>query len=431
MGDPEHAEAEHLYGDELLEKLKYGWAPLPNKTLFALVLGGLKIRMMRSMVTMVSIILAIAFLAYTGLANQGGYNLAKLSQKLSEAEQTKLETVAEASEKIGAAALVESLGAGERKDLAVKLGMGEIESQQAEMKKIAAPLRNGKHNLVEREKELGDIEADPEAVPEDLTKARADVEDARLAVESLGERKKLLEEQIRLGVWLETGAGPAGMEEELEGALRLRKETLVGMAGTPSRLNDDGLEQLALFLDLAERRGGLEEAIKVLREVVAQEKTKREASDLATRLRRAGINVQATLKGNPLDTWLIVMALLTCAVGIANAMLMSVAERFREIGTMKCLGALDSLVVKLFLLESGMLGLVGAGIGIVLGTAVAVAAAAIQFGVFGMRCFPLGEGLKVVGLSMLSGLLLAVIGAVFPALLAGSMKPVDALRVDE
>ena len=36
--------------------------------------------------------------------------------------------------------------------------------------------------------------------------------------------------------------------------------------------------------------------------------------------------------------WLVIMALLVCTVGITNAMLMSVAERFREIGTMKCLG---------------------------------------------------------------------------------------------
>jgi len=73
----------------------------------------------------------------------------------------------------------------------------------------------------------------------------------------------------------------------------------------------------------------------------------------------AGVNIEATLAGNPRDRWLIVMALLTCTVGIANAMLMSVAERFREIGTMKCLGATDGLVVHLFLLESLFLGLVG------------------------------------------------------------------------
>ena len=47
------------------------------------------------------------------------------------------------------------------------------------------------------------------------------------------------------------------------------------------------------------------------------------------------------------------MSLLVCTVGITNSMLMAVTERFKEIGTMKCLGALDSFVVVLFMLESG------------------------------------------------------------------------------
>ena len=53
------------------------------------------------------------------------------------------------------------------------------------------------------------------------------------------------------------------------------------------------------------------------------------------------------------DIWLIIMSLIVCVVGIANSMLMAVTERFQEIGTMKCLGALDRFVVRLFLLESG------------------------------------------------------------------------------
>ena len=125
------------------------------------------------------------------------------------------------------------------------------------------------------------------------------------------------------------------------------------------------------------------------------------------------------------------MALLTCAVGIANAMLMSVTERFREIGTMKCLGAPDGLVVKLFLLESSMLGIVGAVLGIVLGVVVGLLAALLQFGTYGVTYFPQVEALQVLGGAILAGLLLAVIGAVYPAAVAARMTPVDALRVEE
>ncbi len=65
--------------------------------------------------------------------------------------------------------------------------------------------------------------------------------------------------------------------------------------------------------------------------------------------------------------WLVIMALLVCTVGITNAMLMSVSERFREIGTMKCLGALNSLIVRLFLIEALFMGIVASFGGWLLG----------------------------------------------------------------
>ena len=148
-------------------------------------------------------------------------------------------------------------------------------------------------------------------------------------------------------------------------------------------------------------------------------------------LRRASVNLERTLAGNPLDTWLIIMALLTCSVGIANAMLMSVTERIREIGTMKCLGAQDGLVIKLFLLESAALGIVGATFGIVFGVLVALLAGLLRFKGFGWSHFPLQEGWIVIFWSIVSGMLLAVCGAVYPAFAASRMRPVDALRVDE
>jgi hypothetical protein len=65
--------------------------------------------------------------------------------------------------------------------------------------------------------------------------------------------------------------------------------------------------------------------------------------------------------------WLAVMALLVCGVGITNSLLMSVTERFREIGTMKCLGALDEFIVRLFLIEAAVLGVLGSIAGALIG----------------------------------------------------------------
>ena len=50
-------------------------------------------------------------------------------------------------------------------------------------------------------------------------------------------------------------------------------------------------------------------------------------------------------------------------VGIINAMLMSVTERIREIGTMKCLGALDAFILKIYFIEAALQGLIGTAMG--------------------------------------------------------------------
>ncbi|PIP16567.1 MAG: hypothetical protein COX46_01465, partial [bacterium (Candidatus Ratteibacteria) CG23_combo_of_CG06-09_8_20_14_all_48_7] len=57
--------------------------------------------------------------------------------------------------------------------------------------------------------------------------------------------------------------------------------------------------------------------------------------------------------------WLVSLSLLVCVVGITNSMLMSVNERSREIGTMKCLGALNRFIMEIFLIESALQGLIG------------------------------------------------------------------------
>lgn len=245
-----------LFGDSLLADLQTTRARLPNKTLFTLVFGALRVRMMRSTVTMVSIVLAIAFLTYMGLSNQLQRNVA--------------------------------------------IGVQEVEQRAAQTQ------------------------------------------------------------------------DPALRQKAVEDALTIRRLVL-----------------------------------------------------------RAGINIEEAIAGSTADTWLVIMALLTCTVGIANAMLMSVTERFREIGTMKCLGAQDALVVKLFLLESSMLGVVGAVLGIAAGVAVAVLAAWAQFRGFGLTYFPTTEASLVAMYSILCGIVLPVVGAVYPAYLAARMRPVDALRVDE
>lgn len=128
--------------------------------------------------------------------------------------------------------------------------------------------------------------------------------------------------------------------------------------------------------------------------------------------------------------WLLGLALLVAFVGILNAMLMSVTERFREIGTMKCLGALDGFIVRLFLLESFFQGAVGTTIGIVLGALLSLLGASVSYGPDAWRNVPATE-LAIGALICLGvGIGLTIAGAVYPAWTAARMQPIAAMRVE-
>ena len=130
------------------------------------------------------------------------------------------------------------------------------------------------------------------------------------------------------------------------------------------------------------------------------------------------------------QTWLISLSLLVCVVGIANAMLMSVTERFREIGTMKCLGALDSFIIKLFLLESTFQGAAGTVVGILIGLLLTLLLALFDYGEFVFEYFPMIDVVRSAGAAVVSGTLLSLIGAMLPAYKAAKMEPVEAMRSD-
>ncbi len=130
--------------------------------------------------------------------------------------------------------------------------------------------------------------------------------------------------------------------------------------------------------------------------------------------------------------WLIVMSLIVCVVGIANSMLMAVTERFREIGTMKCLGALNKFVVELFLLESGFQGLSGAVMGALIGFIGIMLISLKDYGLDLFLGFP-QYALRILmymGIACILGMILAIIGAAGPAYRAAQLPPADAMRVE-
>lgn len=128
--------------------------------------------------------------------------------------------------------------------------------------------------------------------------------------------------------------------------------------------------------------------------------------------------------------WLVMLSLIVCTVGITNSMLMSVAERFREIGTMKCLGALDIFIVELFLLESGVLGIIASFAGWLVGFLAVWLLGLANHGWIVAGQITLLQMLQTLGIGMVVGVFLTVIATIPPAMRASKMPPAMALRTD-
>lgn len=427
-----------LEGDDLLKELRQGWTGLPNKTLFSLAIGGLRVRMMRSTVTMLSIVLAIAFLTYTGLSSTINYRLVVVAEELGDLASSNAEQsakVKEASERLAAMDMLGNLDVNALKNEARLAGFGEIGKERVLLPNAIRDYQRIEDAAKDTNNKFETLSKDSKTVPADLNMARSQVQIANRELDAAKRDVDKLQSTVNMARWIEANELPPNTTEQamVERARELLGSTyrdLVLNISTPGKLDNHNLKLLDRPLSLVSS-GDSQVDADTLRNAAGRVRAARQSESLLNLLRRSGVNIEKTRAGNPMDLWLIVMALMTCAVGIANAMLMSVTERFREIGTMKCLGAQDNLVVKLFLLESAFLGVVGAAGGIVIGLLVSLLAAVLQFGSFGLGYFPVVGALPTIFWSVLGGVILSVVGAVYPAYAASRMKPVDALRVDE
>ena len=153
--------------------------------------------------------------------------------------------------------------------------------------------------------------------------------------------------------------------------------------------------------------------------------------DLNVLLQQAGVDVFAGPKTDQMMLLLIGLSCLTALVGITNSMLMSVTERVREIGTLKCLGAQDVFILKTYFIESSLQGIMGAVIGMALGCLVALVIALVTFRGYAVTNFPVLLVLKSLLTSLVAGTLISVTASIAPAYMAARKQPVEALRVEE
>jgi putative ABC transport system permease protein len=123
------------------------------------------------------------------------------------------------------------------------------------------------------------------------------------------------------------------------------------------------------------------------------------------------------------------ISLIVGAVGVTNTMYTSVLDRTKEIGIMKAIGAKNSDIMTIFLIESAVIGTIGGAAGIVLG---ALMAKVVEIAAGVTLLIPLKAytGLDLIAGALLISLAIGAISGLLPARKAASLEPVDALRYE-
>jgi len=126
------------------------------------------------------------------------------------------------------------------------------------------------------------------------------------------------------------------------------------------------------------------------------------------------------------------VALIAAAFGIINTMMTAIYERRREIGIMRAMGSKSGTIFQIFVLESGLYGLLGGLVGVVAGFAVSYIAAPIIAG-SAMNAMLKGATIDVsidtgvIVMSIAFSVVVSIISGLYPAWKASKLTPVEAI----
>ncbi len=123
------------------------------------------------------------------------------------------------------------------------------------------------------------------------------------------------------------------------------------------------------------------------------------------------------------------IALLVGGVGVMNTMFTSVLERTKEIGVMKAVGAKNSHILAIFLIESGLMGLVGGIVGTLLGLGLSATASMLIGRYFGIQMAVVASP-SLILITLLGSFSLGASAGLWPAWRASRLPVVDALRYE-
>lgn len=129
------------------------------------------------------------------------------------------------------------------------------------------------------------------------------------------------------------------------------------------------------------------------------------------------------------------ISLVVGAVGISNTMFTSVLEKTKEIGIMKAIGAKNIDIMMIFLLNAGMIGLVGGIGGVIVGSVASgyigvLASSGSTGGMMGRMLGTTALSVELLVFAFVFSILIGMIAGAIPAYRASKLKPVDALRYE-
>ncbi|MGC9079681.1 MAG: ABC transporter permease [Nanopusillaceae archaeon] len=123
------------------------------------------------------------------------------------------------------------------------------------------------------------------------------------------------------------------------------------------------------------------------------------------------------------------ISIIISSINILNTMYTSVLERYQEIGLLKALGMEDKQILFLFLLESGIIGLVGGMFGIVFGLILANLAV-YAFKYMGFPSFHPYISIELIVFSLIFPFVVGIISGLIPAIKASRVDPIEALKYE-
>ncbi len=123
------------------------------------------------------------------------------------------------------------------------------------------------------------------------------------------------------------------------------------------------------------------------------------------------------------------ISLLVGGVGVMNTMFTSVLERTKEIGVMKAVGAKNSHVLTIFLIESGLMGLVGGIVGTLFGLGLSAVASSFIGRFFNVDLIVVASPTLII-ITLLGSFFLGAFAGLWPARRAAKLPVVDALRYE-